>query len=634
MALAASPVMANPTATPAPKPTAAKAVAAPAHRPVAHHAAAVRHAASGPVMALPAQPHISLASQYTPIQPIPLLDVAKPKPIHHSTPRVAPAGPPQEIGETMHVGQSQVYEFNGITTTAVGDPAIADIVPLSTRRLLVNAKAPGITTIFVFDSRGKNILTVTVTPASNMGPIAEQIEQEINIPTVTVRPVNDTIFLEGSVPTQGQSALAEQIARAYSGKVINVLLVADQQHVLTLADKYVQILNDNLSSSGVNARAVDESTIALTGKYAVPVGASGQPGTDIGVMDTNTAITSKAPDPLEVLLKSLPPQLHVINLINFQRSAPKQVLVRAKIIDIDRTGSRSLGLDWGSANYTSEQIGTTGLVRSIVQFQQQPIMFAQAAQTPPTNGILGGGPLHRLMPFAAQLNALITENKARVLSEPSLLVLDGNEGSMLVGGEFPVPMAQGGTSGAITVQFKPFGIRLNVLPTIVTDDTIQMTVTPEVSNIDFANAVQFNGGVIPGVTIRRATSTLQIKTGDTLVIGGLYSSIDSKNVKRIPLLSSIPIIGEFFRTTNTAKEEHELLVLIESEIVEQKGPAETPPAAGSLENMDIRRPFIPRREFDQDFPDIQNRINHTNDTREAPQVQISLPPTSPESAGK
>jgi pilus assembly protein CpaC len=225
---------------------------------------------------------------------------------------------------------------------------------------------------------------------------------------------------------------------------------------------------------------------------------------------------------------------------------------------------------------------------------------------------------------------LIQENKARVLSEPSLLVLDGAQASMLVGGEFPIPVANG--FGAITIVFKPFGIRLNVAPTLVSDDTIQMTVTPEVSALDFADAVTFNGGSVPSITVRRATSTLQLKDGSTFVIGGLYSSNYSNDVQKIPYLSNIPVLGEFFKNSTKQKIESELLVMIEAEIVNPDTAGVKPPPPGSLENMNIPKPFVPRKEFDQDFPDLQNFPHQTDP--ETPTAPVSLPPTTPDSAGK
>ena len=210
--------------------------------------------------------------------------------------------------------------------------------------------------------------------------------------------------------------------------------------------------------------------------------------------------------------------------------------------------------------------------------------------------------------------------------QPILLVLDGSDGSILVGGEIPVPVAQSstGTSGvsaSVTVVYKPYGVRLLVHADLVGDGKIQMTVTPEVSDLNYTNAVQLSGFVIPALTVRRATSTLQMGDGETLVIGGLYSSTASRQTERIPLLSQIPVLGEFFKSTTTRKQESELLILIQPQIVTPDTPEVQPPPSGSPENLPIPRPDVRRGAFDKDFPTLQK----SGADREAPRAPEALP---------
>ena len=243
------------------------------------------------------------------------------------------------------------------------------------------------------------------------------------------------------------------------------------------------------------------------------------------------------------------------------------------------------------------------------------------------SGFTGGGPLTHIFPLAAQLSALIAENKARVLSEPSLMVLDGSEGSILVGGEIPIPVAQSssGTSGvsaSVSIEYKPYGVRLLVHAALVGEDRIQLTVTPEVSDLNYGASVQLGGFSVPSLTVRRATSTLQMGDGETLVIGGLYSNTTSREVSRIPLLSQIPVLGEFFKSTTTRKEENELLILIQPEIVQPDTPGAHPPTPGSLENLPVSRPDVRRGDFDKDFPELQG----DGGDRDQPGPPVNLPP--------
>lgn len=535
---------------------------------------------------------------------------------------------PQSLTKSLNVGESEVFQFDHISTSAVGDPTVADIAPLNSNQLLISAKGVGHTTIFVFDSHGKNVISMTVLPSTNMDVIAERVEDEIGIPTITVRAINDWLFLEGAAPDESASDLANSIAQAYTSKVKNLIVVGVIKP-LTEAENYANLVNENLNPAGITARAFDASTIILTGKYATPINTNAFSSTEYGNAEQEVATQV---DPLKQLLASLPPDLRVVNLINFSKEQAKQILVRAKIIDIDRNSTKNLGVNWGTVT------GTPGPDNTVITtFSPQPILFGQMQSAIPVAGslgsILGGGPLSRVSAWGGELNALITEGKARVLSEPSLLVLDGNAGSMLVGGEYPIPVLQSSSTGnAITVQFKPYGIQLAVWPTIVGDDTVQLRVTPTVSNLDFSNGVNLNGFVIPGLDDRTATTTLQMKDGQTLVIGGLYDNEDTKNINKIPLISQIPVLGEFFKSTSTSKIERELLVLLSAEIVTPDSLGATPPPADSLENLSIHKPYIPRKEYDEQFPDITNGPGHVD--AEAPKVPIAMPNTGGTDAGK
>jgi len=555
-----------------------------------------------------------------------------------------PLVPVGAVGKTLRVGESDVYEFNGMTTAAVGSPLVADIVPLSSRRLLVNAKGVGETTLFVYDRAGRHKWRLSVVaPVADAAPLAAQVQAEIGLPGVTARAVQDTLFLEGTVGSAALMQRAAAIAGVYTPKVKNLLTLlpaADDPAKLSLAATYAALLRESLGSLGIRVRVVDDKTIALLGQYALsPPTVEGDAAEDTPAprfhrttapkksqaaddpAKTGDATDAPVPkktareraketaiasDPLDRLLASLPSELKVVDLINLGSHPTRQILVRAKVISIDRSAEKDLGVSWGTLGTAGTRAGQTYV------FQPQPILFGQY----PSGGgafdtnLLGGGSLERISPFSAQLSALITENKARVLSEPSLMVLDGSEGSILVGGEIPIPVAQassgtGGVSSSITIEYKPYGVRLAVRAALVGERTVQMTVTPEVSDLNYAASVQISGFQVPGLTVRRATSTLQMADGQTLVIGGLYSSTAVRQVQRIPLLSQIPVLGEFFKNTITRKEETELLILIQPQIVGPDTPGTRPPPPGSLENLPIARPDVRRGDFDKDFPDLQ-----------------------------
>ena len=568
----------------------------------------------------------------------------------------------QSTQKTLLVGQSEVYIYDRMTTAAVGSPVVVDIVPLSSHQLLVNAKSLGVTTLFVVDHAGTHRLRLSVVPPPfDLRPMAAAVQSAIGLPGVTARAVSDTLFLEGSVSSTVAWQRAFAIASIYAPKVKNLLIMTpDSVPVVSLAETYAALLTPSLAPLGITCSIVNDKTLALSGRYLGRISAPGAAPessdwpaphprrkaaakhgaeSDAGASEdalketkaaAKTAATEPVPsDPVDRLIASLPAELKIINLLNLGFGPTRQILVRAKIIDIDRIATKSLGVDWGTG------VNAAGRSGNSFSFQPQPILFGQFNSANDSLSLLGGGALKRVSPFAAQLTALITENKARILSEPSLMVLDGSEGSILVGGEIPIPVAQSssGTSGAsasVAIEYKPYGVRLMVGAALVGDKTIQLTVTPEVSELDYGNGLQLSGFSVPALTVRRATSTLQMADGETLVIGGLYSSTVSRQVNRIPLLSQIPVLGELFKNTTTHKQESELLILIEPEIVTPATAGAHPPPSGTLENLPIPRPGVGRSDFDKDFPELQ----HGGGDAEKPGPPVPLPAPVAPAAGQ
>jgi pilus assembly protein CpaC len=502
---------------------------------------------------------------------------------------------------TLHVGDSVVWDYDGMTTAATSNPSVADLLPLSTHGLLVIAKGAGRTTLVVFDKLGRHVVQVIVVEDPEQWPaVAAVIQSQIGLPTVKVQAIKNVIFLEGTVSNSLSVQRADDIAAVYAPNVKDLLQVAPDTNTPSLAATYAALINETWASRGIAARVMDPQTIALTGTYTPSLPPTGsdalgdgpEPDMTDALTNTGTSTSSRSEsakahsrtaslNPLAGMLSSLPMALKVVNLIQTGDRPVQQILVSAKVIDIDRNSLSQIGIQWGTLALDTSKSGNQYTLES------QPILFGQSPSDLLTNPFSNGGGLKQLYPLAASLTALITENKARVLSQPSLLVRDGAEGDILVGGEIPVPVAQSssGYAGAnISVEYKPYGVRLDVRPTIVGPGTIELTASPEVSDLDYNNGVIFNGLSIPALTVRRATSTLQLHDGQTLVIGGLYSSSSSKQIQRIPFLSSIPVLGEFFKYSENRKEDSELLILISVKIVASDASQIQPPPVGSTQN--------------------------------------------------
>jgi pilus assembly protein CpaC len=173
------------------------------------------------------------------------------------------------------------------------------------------------------------------------------------------------------------------------------------------------------------------------------------------------------------------------------------------------------------------------------------------------------------------IKALQARGLFQSLAEPNLVAESGKEASFLAGGEFPVPVWQGGANGGISVTFKEFGIRLNFTPTVVEGQRVHLKVRPEVSTLDFTNAVVLQGFRIPALSTRRTETELELRNGQTFAIAGLLNNTLNSTLQKIPGIGDIPILGQLFRSKAAQKDRTELVVMITPEIVRTESPGVT-----------------------------------------------------------
>jgi pilus assembly protein CpaC len=180
--------------------------------------------------------------------------------------------------------------------------------------------------------------------------------------------------------------------------------------------------------------------------------------------------------------------------------------------------------------------------------------------------------------LAVLIRALKQQGVLQILAEPNLVTTNGREASFLVGGEFPVPVLQGGgNAGAVTIQFREFGIRLTFTPTLTENGTIKMYVRPEVSTIDLANAVRISGFLIPALATRRMETNIELGAGQSFVIGGLIDDRANETFAKIPGLANIPLLGALFTTREKNKNRTELIVMVTPEITTPLMPGDPQP---------------------------------------------------------
>ena len=191
-------------------------------------------------------------------------------------------------------------------------------------------------------------------------------------------------------------------------------------------------------------------------------------------------------------------------------------------------------------------------------------------------GVITGGPLADPKSFnigfgggkvKAMINALEGSGFAYTLARPSLVAMSGQSASFLAGGEVPIPVPSSGSDN-VSIEYKEFGIRLTLTPTIVGRDRILLKVAPEVSELDYTKAVTIAGTQVPGLTVRRTDTSISLADGESFVISGLISSNKTSQVNKFPGLGDIPILGAFFRDSNISSEERELLMIVTPHLVQ------------------------------------------------------------------
>jgi pilus assembly protein CpaC len=172
--------------------------------------------------------------------------------------------------------------------------------------------------------------------------------------------------------------------------------------------------------------------------------------------------------------------------------------------------------------------------------------------------------------LGATIKALETEGILQVLAEPNVLATNGKQASFLAGGEYPYPVVNGvtgGGTGAVTIQFKEFGVRLNFIPTVTPRNTIHLQVAPEVSALDFTNGISISGFTVPGLTVRRVKTDVELKEGQSFAIGGLLDNRETQTFSKIPFIGDVPVLGKLFQSINRTKTNTELIVIVTPEIV-------------------------------------------------------------------
>ena len=281
-----------------------------------------------------------------------------------------------------------------------------------------------------------------------------------------------------------------------------------------------------------------------------------------------------------------------INLLHVTTPPPQtQVLLKVRFADVDRSVSGEYGINFF-------RNGTSAVGAAVATSQFNPTSYStggggsngqSVTQTAFTlSNALNIFLYNKSIDLGAIINLLQNKNLLQILAEPNVLAIDGKPASFLAGGEFPYPTlgTVGGGAAQVSISFRKFGVSIDFVPHITSRGTIRLEVTPEVSTLDFANGLVFQGFNIPALSTRRVQTEVELESGQSFVIGGLLDNRVTETLSRIPGISSIPVLGKLFESKTIQKNKTELLVLVTPEIV-RPIPTDQP-----APNLGFPSPFI------------------------------------------
>ena len=268
-----------------------------------------------------------------------------------------------------------------------------------------------------------------------------------------------------------------------------------------------------------------------------------------------------------------------VNMLASPVGDKTQVQLQVRVAEVSRNKAKELAPSYGVANGTT--VGYLNSGNSPTSIRETSVTSSTASYlanlAPPLNLLLGNGTAG----LTGFLRALHSAGAIRSLAEPNLIAMDGQQASFLAGGEFPVPIVQsGGDRIGVAIVWKEYGVRLNFKPTIIDEDHIRLELEPEVSTIDFANGIKFDGFLIPALKTRRAKTGVELRDGQSFALAGLMDNNELKSFSKVPGLGDIPVLGHLFKSKSFTSNETELMFIVTVNMVKPLNRDELPQMKG------------------------------------------------------
>lgn len=445
---------------------------------------------------------------------------------------------------TVGVNKSVIIELEApAADVVIANPEIADAVVQTSQRIIFRGVRYGQTNALIFDRRGNTLLDLSLQVETDMAALESTISRHVPDARVKLESLNGSIVLTGAVDNMSQSDQVRQLVSAYfpagadAPQIVNMLNVLAPDQVL-LEVRVVEMQRNIVKQLGINMSGVPNW------------------GDLANLVERQLFIGSP---PVDSGTTTLAPGLPFSGAGDFSSNLGFPIQ------------GRSLGGISGSASYTN-YVGTDLQSR-----------------------------------VGAAFNALERIGVVKTLAEPTMVAMSGESAKFLAGGEFPVPVGQD-NQGRITVEFKPYGVGLGFTPVVLSEGRISLKISTEVSELtsqgafqgtsqtivdDEGNVLQIEGVTLPGLTVRRAESTLELPSGGSMMMAGLISVKDRQNLDQVPGLKKLPILGALFQSRDFISEESELVIIVTPYLVNPAAKSELrTPADGYANASDAKTIFF------------------------------------------
>lgn len=419
----------------------------------------------------------------------------------------------------LGVGTQKVVTIPGITRIALGDPGIAEVKTIGNNQVLIIGQSEGKTTLLIWKSSGQRISYLIAVRRQDPNEIIAEIKKLLGeIEGVSVRMVGDRIYLDGQAYTTQDADRIDQVVSLYPNVKSFVKIAPNAKKLVA------QNLNAAFQKAGLrNVQAnVVGSTIFLEGSVE-------------SQQDLQKA---------ELITKAIGEKVENLLVVGIKR----MILSEVQFVEIRRNGRDRYGI-----RYPTDISGSAAAIATVNQ-ELFPGTFGSGASTLTLNASSD-------LSIGFQVN----DGYGRLLAQPKLVCASGEKAEFLAGGQVPIPLI---TNNQFSVEFKPYGVILNLRPTADRNGNIQTEIEAEASEIDTSVAVSFGGSAsVPGFRTRKVKTNVTVRHGETIVLSGVFSHDEQKAVSKLPGLGHIPIVGELFKNRAFDSTKRELVIFVTPRIV-------------------------------------------------------------------